>query len=138
MTFQWSNGSTASRYTVRDDEKVKLRVQGRCGVAEDSVNIIFRSCAVWFPTAFSPNGDGRNDFFRLLGDIGNVTAFRLQVYNRWGQCVYTSADVWQGWDGRFRNADAELGTYYYVLQITYRGTEVIKSQTWKGDVTLIR
>lgn len=138
MTFLWSNGSNASRYTVRDDEKVKLRVQGRCGVAEDSATIIFRSCSVWFPTVFSPNGDGINDLFRLLGDISRVTEFRLQIYNRWGQCVYASTDVWQGWDGRFKNVDAEIGTYYYVLQITYRGVEVIKSQMWKGDVTLIR
>lgn len=138
MTFQWSNGSTGSRYTVRSDEKVRLRVQGRCGAAEDSVSVIFRSCSVWFPTVFSPNGDGRNDFFKLLGDIGNITSFRLGVYNRWGQCVFASADVWQGWDGRFKNVDAEVGTYYYVLQITYRGAEITKSQTWKGDITLIR
>lgn len=138
ISFQWSDGSTGKTYVVKDDEQVSLRVKGRCGIAEDAASIIFRSCSVWFPSAFSPNGDGNNDLFKLLGDISHVISFRLQVYNRWGQCVFAAADARQGWDGRFKNADAEIGTYYYVLRITYKEIDKVKAQMWKGDVTLLR
>lgn len=136
--FLWNDGSTKPRRSLHDNSFVKLNMSNRCGVFEDSVMVRYRVCEVWLPTAFSPNGDGNNDFFHLLGDVKNVSFFRLSVFNRWGQMVYSADDARSGWDGRFKGKDVEMGTYYYMMKLVYNGLGTVLSQTWKGDITLIR
>lgn len=83
------------------------------------------------PTAFSPNGDGRNDLFR----IANMTTQRyleFRVFNRWGQEVYNGNN---GWDGKWRGVAQESGAYTYLIRVAYPDGEV---ETYRGDVTLVR
>jgi len=86
------------------------------------------------PNAFTPNGDGRNDVFK----IGNMNFQKLQefsVYNRWGQQVFTTNDPKQGWDGTYNGQPQEMGVYTYLIQVAYPDGTV---DNYKGDVTLIR
>lgn len=102
---------------------------------EDSVkiNIDYKS-PVSVPSAFTPNGDGKNDKFRILGvTFQTLTEFR--VFNRWGQEVFTTQDINDGWDGTFKGKAAEMGTYQYLIRVGYPDGA---SETLKGDVTLIR
>jgi trimeric autotransporter adhesin len=89
----------------------------------------------FIPTAFTPNGDGLNDIFR----IGNVKYDKLvdfSIFNRWGQCVYhNSYQSTQGWDGTFHGVQQEIGTYFYNIILTTPGG---KTKYFKGEVTLIR
>jgi gliding motility-associated-like protein len=87
------------------------------------------------PTAFSPNGDGRNDLFGVLGAGKYSRDFEMRIWNRWGQEVYRTSDPAQGWDGNFNGAQAQTGVYAYF--ITYKDIygEV---RTYKGNVTLVR
>jgi gliding motility-associated-like protein len=133
-SFLWSDGRTDSARVIDNEGRYKLRLTNICGVAEDSIEVQAGNCSIWFPKAFSPNGDGRNDVAHLIGDISNVSRFRIIIYNRWGQNVYTSDDVWQGWDGSFKGKQAESGTYYYMINLIYKS----KEQRWKGDVTIVR
>jgi gliding motility-associated-like protein len=83
------------------------------------------------PTAFSPNGDGRNDLFR----IANMTTQRyleFRVFNRWGQEVYNGNN---GWDGKWRGVAQESGAYTYLIRVAYPDGEV---ETYRGDITLVR
>lgn len=137
-TYLWGNGSTDSSYDVKDDAMVRLRLTNSCGTGEDSMYADFKSCAIWLPGAFSPNGDGLNDLCKLLGDIDGVTGFKMVIYNRWGQNVFTTNDVRTGWDGTYKGIPAETGTYYYLLRVGYKEWEGVKVQTWKGDITLVR
>ena len=104
---------------------------------KDSVYVEPGPCCdvVFFPNAFSPNGDGQNDRFRMLTSAG-VELKQLEVYNRWGQRVWSTTDYTQSWDGTFQGEDAPLATYYYVF--SYKcltdGRDYIK----KGDVVLVR
>ncbi|MCL4815943.1 MAG: gliding motility-associated C-terminal domain-containing protein [Vicingaceae bacterium] len=86
------------------------------------------------PTAFSPNGDGQNDVFRVLG-TKYVQSVELRVYNRWGQEVFYSNEKEQGWDGTFKGQPAPTGVYAYTLVATLTNGEVIHK---KGNVTLKR
>ncbi len=87
-----------------------------------------------FPTGFSPNGDGNNDVLRLVGTRW-VTDFMVEIWNRWGELVYSSTDVTSGWDGNFKGNASQTGVYGYVVKYTdATGTAQIK----KGNVTLIR
>ncbi|MBV6460533.1 MAG: hypothetical protein HJHJAOHD_00648 [Flavobacteriales bacterium] len=86
------------------------------------------------PTAFSPNADGQNDVFRVLG-TKYVQSIELRVYNRWGQEVFYTNQKETGWDGTFKGQPAPTGVYAYTLVATLPNGEVI---TKKGNVTLKR
>lgn len=87
------------------------------------------------PTAFSPNGDGVNDVFRIVRWL-NVTAIReFSVFNRWGQKVFSTNDIAEGWDGTYRHQKADMGVYVWlVVARTGDGKEFMRS----GNVTLVR
>jgi|GEM_PF-2666689 len=91
---------------------------------------------IFLPTAFSPNGDGLNDVFRITGkDIEELTAFK--VYNRWGQMIYDNPnDLSQGWDGTYEGEVQNIGVYVYFVQFSYEGNP--ETETLKGTVTLVR
>jgi gliding motility-associated-like protein len=88
----------------------------------------------FIPNAFSPNGDGVNDVFR----IENITYQKLvefRIFNRWGKQVFEVSDPAKGWDGTQDNKPSDIGTYYYLVRLNYPdGT----TKTFKGDVVLIR
>ena len=86
------------------------------------------------PTAFTPNGDGRNDIFRPVA-VGYKGFNYFRVFNRYGQLVYNSNVLESGWDGTFNNQKADLGTYYWEMSFIDRFGKV---STLKGDVTLLR
>lgn len=86
------------------------------------------------PTAFTPNGDGLNDVFRpLCLRLQKIVEFN--VYNRWGELVFTSASADKGWDGTYKGIAQEIGTYYYMITIARANAQNV---LYKGDVTLIR
>lgn len=91
-------------------------------------------CTYSFPSAFTPNGDGRNDQFRIVL-YGNELSYELQVYNRWGQQVFLSRDPAVGWDGTFNGQPQDIGVYFYRV----RGRCITgKEIEGAGEVTLIR
>jgi gliding motility-associated-like protein len=67
-----------------------------------------------FPTAFSPNGDGLNDTFKVMARF--VNAYELQVYNTWGELVYISRSTDDVWDGSFRDKPLPAGGYVYTIE----------------------
>jgi gliding motility-associated-like protein len=85
------------------------------------------------PNMFSPNGDGKNDEFRVYGNT--IQSLKLMVFNQWGQKVFEASDKNNGWNGTFNGGPAPVGVYMYVSQINFtNGT----TQTAKGSFTLIR
>ena len=87
------------------------------------------------PNAFSPNADDKNDEFRIIR-YGNISLVSLEVYNRWGQQVFRTTDLMNGWDGTFNFAPCEVATYFYLVR--YKCPLSTEVQVMKGDVTLIR
>jgi gliding motility-associated-like protein len=89
----------------------------------------------YVPTAFTPNGDGTNDFFRPKA-IGMKSLDIFRIYNRWGQLLFSSTDIeGRGWDGTFKGKGQEPATYVWYAQGTdYLNVKVNK----KGYVVLIR
>lgn len=88
------------------------------------------------PTAFTPNGDGRNDIFHPIGfDFHRIVEFT--VFNRWGQQIFYSNNISDGWDGTFNGVPQEMGTYYYNI-IVAQPEGMMENKAYKGSVTLIR
>lgn len=71
---------------------------------------------VFYPNAFTPNGDDLNDSFHVKGQF--IAVFEMKVFNRWGELMFTSDDPAVGWDGSFRGNSMPEGTYVFVAKIT--------------------
>ncbi len=92
--------------------------------------------ALLLPTAFSPNGDGNNDYFHPLGQGYEITAFK--VFNRYGQMVFeTHNNNTQGWDGYFNGQQQETGVYTFICQYYMLDDPQYPKQK-EGNVTLVR
>ncbi|MDP1802161.1 MAG: gliding motility-associated C-terminal domain-containing protein [Bacteroidota bacterium] len=85
------------------------------------------------PSAFSPNGDGFNDFWCVYGNC--ITSMNIQLYNRWGEKVFESGDKNNCWDGSYKGVMQNDAVFIYQLKASLvNGEEIIK----KGNVTLKR
>ena len=90
---------------------------------------------IFFPKAFSPNNDGRNDIFKAYGE--DVNDFELRIFNRWGQLLFTTYDFTSGWDGTIRNTGRLLSNDVYLY--TAKGTDKYGRQFEStGTVNLIK
>lgn len=96
----------------------------------------FNSCEQSFilvPNAFTPNGDGRNDVL-YVRRIPEITLF--SIYDRWGNLVFSSKSIQNGWDGRIQGKEAQTGVYVWMVEAKcpLNGTNIMRS----GNVTLLR
>ncbi|MFN8277320.1 MAG: PKD domain-containing protein [Chitinophagales bacterium] len=103
---------------------------------KDSVLVIVQpNTILLLPTAFSPNGDGTNDEFRIARYLNIRSLQNFAIYNRWGQQVFATTDFNKGWDGKRNGEPCDLGVYTWIIEATtYDGDAIIK----KGNVTLLR
>jgi len=136
-SYQWSTGATGSIAAVTSPGIYRLRVKDNNGCSGiDSIAVYPKDCIMGFfvPTAFTPNGDGRNDRFRPLV-YGNVEAYSLVIYNRWGAAVFNSTDASSSWDGSVHGKLQASGVYVWVCRFRMKGE---KQRVEKGTVLLIK
>ncbi|MFN0014880.1 MAG: PKD domain-containing protein, partial [Saprospiraceae bacterium] len=89
---------------------------------------------IFVPQAFTPNGDGNNDMFRVRGT--DITELYFIVYNRWGEEVYRTEDPQHsGWDGTFRGQAVTPDAFGWYLRVRCGGGQVFEN---KGNVTLLK
>ena len=89
----------------------------------------------FIPNAFTPNGDGTNEFFRGTGFTRYISMFDMKIYNRWGELVFETDNIDESWDGiNQRNGERALpGVYLYVVNLEgLNGNEKLT-----GYVTLV-
>jgi len=133
-TYQWSTGEISQTITIDTSGTYGLRVTHANG-CQDSATIVVNigNCYLFIPNSFSPNGDGVNDvlFVRASG-IKNIL---LRIYNRWGEKVFETNDITQGWDGTYKGKELSPGVFVYYIKGVFEETTSIYQ---KGNVTLIR
>jgi gliding motility-associated-like protein len=115
--------------------RVRVTVADRC-FAEDDIKVrIFKTGPdILVPTAFTPNGDGKNDLLRPI-PVGIRSMEYFRVYNRWGALVYSTSQLGEGWDGTIAGKQQATGTFVFMTAaIDYLGNTITK----KGTVVLIR
>jgi gliding motility-associated-like protein len=91
---------------------------------------------IFIPNAFTPNGDGLNDTFKPLANIGIPGPHEVQIVNRFGSKIFASSNPLTGWDGTTQGKPAPTGTYSYLIRVKGEGKCATKNIT--GTVMLIR
>lgn len=130
-SFEHKPGETiAGCYTV-----VAIDLAGN--VSEPSMEVCVQNCPVYkLPNAFTPNGDGQNDFFRPYS-ARFIETVQFNVFNRWGQLVFTTSDPMINWDGKNNNGkDVSDGVYYYTCEAYEK--QNLTPLTLSGYIELIR
>jgi len=106
-----------------------------CYGEDDIVVHIFKTGPeIFVPSAFTPNGDGKNDILKPI-PVGITKLDFFRVYNRWGQLIYSTSIIGNGWDGTLNGTQQPSGAYVYVVQGTDYKTNIIFR---KGTIVLIR
>jgi gliding motility-associated-like protein len=108
-------------------------------IATDTVSVNFRfspcvSPFVFVPNAFTPNGDGRNDYFIVKAD--GMTELKMIIWNRWGEILYETSDpTTLGWDGTYKGTPLTADSYAWYVWLTCGNGDIYES---KGNVTLMK
>jgi gliding motility-associated-like protein len=149
VSYQWNfgNGFTSlvkdpqpQKYSSSLGERnfnVSVVVKNNIGCYDTAVNTIqlLKNCYIAVPNAFTPNGDGLNDYLYPLNAY-KADNLQFKVYNRLGQVVYQSGDWTQKWDGTLKGEPQDAGVYVWTLQYILRDTG--KPVFKKGSTMLIR
>jgi gliding motility-associated-like protein len=88
---------------------------------------------IYVPTAFTPNGDGKNDVLKVFGS--SISEMDLSIYNRLGQVVFRTTDKQKGWDGTFGGVPQPNNVYVYMLKVKKSDGKIVER---KGTITLMR
>ncbi|TDH23034.1 gliding motility-associated C-terminal domain-containing protein [Segetibacter sp. 3557_3] len=128
--YQWQDGSAARQYLVTKPGSYSVVVSSLCGPASAAVVVSAGICGYYFPSAFTPNNDGKNDEFRIINPP-QLKSYRLVIYNRWGAKIFETADYKKGWNGLYNGVQADSGTYVWFCELPDK-------RMLKGTITLIR
>jgi gliding motility-associated-like protein len=133
-----SNLDTSFIYNKSEDLNIKLTVTDSFGCADTIVKSVKILLKPYFqiPNAFTPNGDGNNDYFQITYNSEAFKYVQYEIYNRWGEHLLTS--IFPGgkwWDGYFENSPCQDGVYFYIARGEALDGTIFNSQ---GTVTLLR
>lgn len=134
-SYAWQDGSTQSHYVVNKGGVYSVNVANQCGSAQAHISIDENKCGIYFPSAFSPNQDGKNDLFRILHPP-SLTGYVLSIFNRWGQKVFETRDYSKGWDGTVNGQMQDAGAYVWFCK--YQKVNSHLNGEINGTVVLIR
>ncbi len=135
----WSDGSNGKSLRVTQGGTYWITVTAGGCKESDTVQVSsgYCDCIISIPSAFSPNGDSKNDKFKALIQPGcELYSFQLTIFNRWGDRVFTTKNSWEAWDGLYKGLQASADTYMYVVE--YTGGIKGSKHKITGDVTLVR
>lgn len=113
-----------------------VTVSSEFGCTTEKILTIYvkQNCGdIFVPTSFSPNGDGVNDLFKIYGRC--ITSVDMKIYNRWGELIYRTASVEDGWDGMMKGRELNPDMYAYVIEYTLNNGI---SEKVTGNVSLIK
>ncbi len=115
--YLWSDFSTDDSLLVTFADFYSVTVTDSNGCVADAEVEVIENCpfTIWFPNAFSPNNNGLNDVYKVIGT--NIKFFEMSIFNRWGEQIFLSKNINFGWDGTFNGEPVPAGMY--IVRIKY-------------------
>ncbi|MCR9170918.1 MAG: gliding motility-associated C-terminal domain-containing protein [bacterium] len=136
VSYEWQDGSTGNTFLVDAPGVYSVVLTNVCGsdtVAFQAVSVEC-FCDIYVPNTFTPDADELNPVFQAYTDCA-LQYFELEIYNRWGEIIFTSTDVNYGWDGTYNGKLVQDGTYTW--KIEYAFSDNVPGES-VGHVTVIR
>lgn len=145
-SYQWSPAATLSDDDIRNpvatptettEYTVVVSSNGCSTTLRGTVTVTYlcEEPYIFFPSAFTPNGDGENDELRLRARPPLVLEVNWVIYNRWGQKMFEAQNLNDAWDGTYKGQQLPPDVYGFYLTVSCPGGETF---TKKGNVTLLR
>ena len=142
VSYQWvpstylnfSNISNPVSTPLSNISYIVIATDSNGCASNDTVNVIVdESTNLFVPTAFAPEGNQLNQILYVRGK--GIKEIEFVIYDRWGEKVFETNDIKQGWDGTYKGAKLSTAVFVYYLKATYFSGEKVEK---KGNVTLIR
>ncbi|MEA3496544.1 MAG: gliding motility-associated C-terminal domain-containing protein [Bacteroidota bacterium] len=135
-SYLWQDGSVRSTYIASDSGLYYVKVTNDCGSTSDSIILSFTdcSCNLFIPNAFSPNDDDKNEVFIPITNC-NISNYKLLIFNNWGEQIFESVNINEGWNGNYNTQKSPEGVYFYILTANIHG---ISHEKRFGRFKLIR
>jgi gliding motility-associated-like protein len=138
--YNWSTGDATTSIIVTTPGSYYVSASGNCFKGADTIEVkAGNNCNVclFVPNAFSPNNDGLNDVM-MVNTICPVGFFQLDIYNRYGEKVFGSANPAIGWNGAYKGKPSDVGTYFYYIQYKSKTDVSNAILELKGELVLVR
>jgi gliding motility-associated-like protein len=148
VTYFWNFGDSTSinntassfnavhLYAVPKDYTVSLVVTNVFGCSDTTYQRITvrPDVAIYIPNVFTPDADGLNDVFKPAGVGLQNLNYKMQIFDRWGNLIFTSEDFNEGWDGTYKGKPVPVGVYaYYIVVYDIKGYK----HFYKGHVSVL-
>lgn len=105
---------STQKMLAQDEVKFRIQASNAFGDHSESNTVkVYRPIQLYIPNAFTPNGDGLNDEFKAVGE--GVDFYQLNIYDRWGNLLFNSNHIEQGWNGTVNGQPAQSGVYSYEI-----------------------
>ena len=113
-----------------------LKIEDNQGCADTIYRVIniYPEFTFYIPNSFTPNGDGKNDYFKVEGK--EIIAFEIYIYNRWGELVFKSYNAKESWNGKDKSGNLlQSGKYLYHVKVQDYNQRV---WVYNGELNLIK
>lgn len=133
--YLWQDGSTSPNLASNAAGTYYVQVKDGDGcVGSDTVLIKTDCSGIYFPSAFTPNGDLVNEWFGPVGNILTLKEYRFSIFNRYGERMFFSNDPSKKWDGTYKGVKPNTGSFVWMADYILNG----QRKSRKGTVMLIR
>lgn len=140
-TYHWSTGAQDASIEVNQTGWYTLEgLSGNCSW-RDSIQVTFKDCsqfAVYVPNVMSPTSTVNQRFHPFFDQKTEILSYQFDIYDRWGEIVFRSADQQESWDGSKRGENCQQGVYVWTLRLRYRENGQEKEAFKVGEVLLLR
>ncbi len=146
----WNNGMTGQTITVSPSVTTQycVIVTETNGCTDTSCVTVFvgpidciSTGPLYLPNAFSPNGDGENDFLQIyFGNFNCINTFKLVLFDRWGERIFETSDPAFKWDGTLKGESENSAVFSFYMEATYLSPSTFNKMpdVRKGNISLVR
>ena len=127
------SGTVADEFTTQTDTVTAFNTSGFSSTIITFTYEAVENDVIYCPNAFTPNGDGKNDIWDVEGE--NIHSVKFYIYDQWGELLFTSTSIQNGWDGTYKGTKEPVGVYVYYLDAIMNDGKNIRR---KGTITLLK
>lgn len=98
--------------------------------------VVVADYGLYIPNVFTPNGDGNNEVWQVLGNTAGIKKFEAMIFNRWGEKVFETQDATTGWDGTYMGVPQGPQVFVYQLKVSWKDGHF--DSEYKGSLTLFK